>query len=126
MQVNTRWIGPIARHAGLPEPEVRERLVNDSCFNIAAAGAIMRTFMFETHGDLMRAVAYYHSHRAARGGAYRTRVVLAAARLFQPESVPAAEAEARVAARRMVVKLSYRGRPIAVRHTSMRYGWRRW
>src|SRR6478752_2565246 len=42
MQINQVWIGPIARRVGWPEAAVRERLLNDPCFNIAAAGAIMR------------------------------------------------------------------------------------
>jgi hypothetical protein len=40
MQINTRWIGPLARHTGLPENVVRQRLIHEPCFNIATAGAI--------------------------------------------------------------------------------------
>src|SRR5918994_3332322 len=56
MQVNTRWLGPVAQLTGLPEATVRERLIGDACFNIAAAGAILHSHLQQTSGDLMRAV----------------------------------------------------------------------
>src|SRR3712207_1170543 len=56
MQINTLWIGPLARIGGLSEAEVRHRLLHEPCFNIAAAGLILRIYLDETKGDLMRAV----------------------------------------------------------------------
>src|SRR4029077_3462775 len=53
MHNNTLWLGPIARFTKLPEENVRDRLLNDPCFNIAAAGLIMRTYLNETKGDLL-------------------------------------------------------------------------
>ena len=82
MQVNTRWLGPVAQLTGLPEAVVRERLVGDACFNIAAAGAILHMHLKEQNGDLMRAVGNYHSHTPVLHEAYRARVVGAATRLF--------------------------------------------
>jgi hypothetical protein len=38
MLINTSWIGKLSVYADLPPSVVRERLINDSCFNIAAAG----------------------------------------------------------------------------------------
>jgi len=84
MQVNTIWIGPLARRAKLPEAEVRRRLIGDACFNIAAAGAILRTYMEEERGDLMRAIGDYHSHTPARNQAYQAKVLASAFRLFPP------------------------------------------
>lgn len=83
MQVNTIWLEPLSRLTGLPQPVVRDRLVQRSCFNIAAAGAIMRVYLDETHGDLMRAVGNYHSHTPTLNAAYQLKVVNAAARLFR-------------------------------------------
>lgn len=83
MQVNTIWLEPLSRLTGLPRPVVRDRLVQRSCFNIAAAGAIMRVYLDETHGDLMRAVGNYHSHTPTLNAAYQLKVVNAAARLFR-------------------------------------------
>ena len=40
MQVNTLWLPALSRYTGLSEAVVRERLVKEPCFNIAAAGAI--------------------------------------------------------------------------------------
>lgn len=82
MQVNTLWLPALAQVAHLPQTEVRRRLVNDPCFNIAAGGAVLRTYLNETHGDLMQAVGDYHSHTPALNQAYRLKVVAAAARLF--------------------------------------------
>jgi len=82
MQVNSSWAPQIAQVARLPERDVRARLVNDPCFNIAAAGAIMRVYLNEAHGNLLVAVGWYHSHTPARGLAYRVAVERAAERLF--------------------------------------------
>lgn len=62
MQINTRWIGPLARHTGLPENVVRQRLIHEPCFNIATAGAIMSIYLHDESGNLLRAVGDYHSH----------------------------------------------------------------
>ncbi len=82
MQVNTRWIAPLSRYTGLLTNAVRFRLINDPCFNIAAAGAIMRVYLVEEHGDLMRAVGDYHSHTPGLNQAYLARVIGAAWMLF--------------------------------------------
>jgi hypothetical protein len=82
MQVNTRWLGPVARLTGLPEGTVRERLTGDACFNIAAAGAILHSHLQQSNGDLMRAVGNYHSRTPELHAAYAARVLDAANRLF--------------------------------------------
>ena len=82
MQVNTLWIPRLVRYTRLDAPTVRERLLNNVCFNVAAAGLIMRTYLDEASGDLMRAVGYYHSHTPQLHDAYATKVVQSAARLF--------------------------------------------
>ena len=82
MQINTIWLAPIARYTHQPETAVRERLINDGCYNIAAAGAILRIYLNEAHGDLMLAIGYYHSHTPVRNQAYQIRVLNAATRLF--------------------------------------------
>ena len=82
MQVNTRWVPYFASVTGMTRAEARERLTGDPCFNIAAAGAIMRLCLNETGGDLMRAVGIYHSHTPARADAYQAKVLKAATKLF--------------------------------------------
>ncbi|MGH7211698.1 MAG: lytic transglycosylase domain-containing protein, partial [Acetobacteraceae bacterium] len=82
MQVNTRWLAPLAGITRLTEAEVRARLILDPCFNIAAAAAILRTYRAESHGDLMAAIGDYHSHTPALNLAYRQAVVRAAELLF--------------------------------------------
>ncbi len=88
MQVNTLWLPALARFTGLGEPAVRQKLIHDACFNIAAAGAILRTQLDAAGGDLMRAVGNYHSRTPLRHEAYRIKVMGAAGRLF---AAPAAE-----------------------------------
>ncbi|SDB74765.1 hypothetical protein SAMN02927895_05467 [Belnapia rosea] len=88
MQVNTLWIAPLARRSGLPAAEVRARLVHDACFNIAAAGLILRIYLDEARGDLMQAVGYYHSHTPERSLRYQAKVVGAAQRLFVRQPPP--------------------------------------
>jgi len=82
MQVNTLWLQPLARVSRLPPAEVRRRLVVDPCFNIAAAGRILRTYLHETHGDWMRAIGDYHSHTPALNEDYQARAMAAARKLF--------------------------------------------
>ncbi len=83
MQVNSLWLVPLARYTGLGPAQVRERLIALPCFNIAAAGLILRTYLDEAQGDLMQAVGNYHSHTAAYHDAYLGRVMGAARQLFQ-------------------------------------------
>lgn len=82
MQVNTLWLGPLSRYTGLDPAEVRRRLLEHPCFNIAAAGLIMRTYLDETGGDLMRAVGNYHSHTPALHQRYLQQVLQSARVLF--------------------------------------------
>jgi hypothetical protein len=90
MQVNTLWLPALARYTGLSEAEVRSRLIERPCFNIAAAGAILRTHLNETRGDLMQAVGNYHSRTPTRHHHYRDKVTVAARRLFAaPARLPA-------------------------------------
>jgi hypothetical protein len=83
MQVNTLWLVPLARVSRLPTEEVRRRLMMEPCFNIAAAGLIMRSYLAEAHGDLMRAIGAYHSHTPALNTDYQARVLAAARRMFE-------------------------------------------
>jgi hypothetical protein len=82
MQVNTRWVVSLARVARTTPDAVRFRLIEDGCFNIAAAGAIMRYYLVEAQGDLMLAVGYYHSHTPTFNLEYRNKVLASASRLF--------------------------------------------
>lgn len=85
MQVNTIWVPTLARITRMTEPVVRDRLVTDACFNISASGLIMRYYLTETKGDLMRAVGNYHSHTPGRNIYYRRLVLRSATRMFGPK-----------------------------------------
>ncbi|BCI66463.1 lytic transglycosylase domain-containing protein [Acetobacter aceti] len=82
MQINTRWIQPITELTRMPAVQVAARLVSDGCFNIAASAMIMRTYLNETHGDLMKAVGNYHSHTPMLNEAYQKKVMEQAWKLF--------------------------------------------
>lgn len=82
MQVNTFWVLPIARASSLTPLAVWSRLIGDPCFNITAAGAILRVYLNETHGDVMRAIGDYHSHTPILNRRYQFEVLGAARRLF--------------------------------------------
>ena len=82
MQVNTIWLAPLAHQAQMTRKAVLDRLIDDPCFNIAAAAVIMRLYLIEARGDLMLAIGYYHSHTPARRGAYQQKVLAAAGVLF--------------------------------------------
>jgi hypothetical protein len=86
MQINSLWIHPLALYTKTPDPEVRARLINDPCYNITAAGAILRTYLLEAHGNLMQAIGDYHSHRWTLNVSYRTEVMQAAEALFVRDS----------------------------------------
>ncbi len=82
MQVNSVWLPVLAARAGLGEAEVRRRLIEDGCFNIAVAGMILRRALDEAAGDLLKAVGYYNSHTPEFSSRYARRVVQAAHRMF--------------------------------------------
>ncbi len=82
MQVNSRWLVPLSRVAHLTPEDVRQRLIGQPCFNIAAAGLIMRTYLNETHGYLMLAVGNYHSHTPLLNRSYQALVMQSAWNLF--------------------------------------------
>jgi hypothetical protein len=82
MQINTLWLDPLARYTRLDPAVVRERLIARPCFNVAAAGAILRYYLDAAGGDLMRAVGDYHSHTPPLHQAYVAKVLDSATRLF--------------------------------------------
>jgi hypothetical protein len=90
MQINTLWIPTLSRYARLVPAEVRRRLLFQPCFNIAAAGLILRTYLDETHGELMQAIGNYHSHTPLLNQRYQIKVRQSAAAMFGPR--PAAVA----------------------------------
>jgi hypothetical protein len=82
MQINTRWVQPLAAFTGEPRAQVRVQLIREACYNIAAAGAILRTYLVEDHGDLMQAIGDYHSHTRQLNLTYQSEVMQAAEGLF--------------------------------------------
>ena len=110
MQVNTTWLAPLARYTHTPVADVYTRLRDEPCYNVAAAGAIMRTYLDETRGDLMLAVGNYHSHTATLNIAYQMLVMQSAQRLFTPGStgtvtpMPGRSVAARIALQKRLMR----------------------
>jgi hypothetical protein len=97
MQVNTRWLPVIANvmHADTDTvvmhadtDTVRTRLLADPCFNISAAGAILRTYLDQDQGHLMQAIGDYHSQTPREHQRYQVQVLNAAESLFRPAAAP--------------------------------------
>lgn len=84
MQVNTVWLADLSHYTGLAPAVVKARLIGLPCFNIAAAAAILRTYLNEAHDNLMTAVGDYHSHTKILNQLYQMQVMRAAKRLFEP------------------------------------------
>ena len=82
MQINTLWLPALSRYTRLDPAAVQDRLLYRPCFNIAAAGLIMRTYLDETRGELMRAIGNYHSHTPLLNQGYQMKVRQSAAALF--------------------------------------------
>ena len=89
MQINTQWIPQLARRADMTPAAVRNDLLTSPCFNISAAGLILRTYLDETGGDLMRAVGNYHSHTPILNEGYQTRVLRSATIMYNLGPWPA-------------------------------------
>jgi soluble lytic murein transglycosylase-like protein len=88
MQVNTRWLPAVSRASGLPTTLVRMRLLTQPCFGINVAGAILRAYVNEAHGNLMLAIGYYHSHTGALNLTYQRQVMHAAQIMFGRRRAP--------------------------------------
>lgn len=113
MQVNTTWLVPLSRYTHTAAATVYTRLRDDACYNIAAAGVIMRTYLDQTSGNLMLAVGNYHSHTATLNIAYQALVIRSAQRLFQPNNtggtMQRSPAE-RIALQKRLVRVARRAR----------------
>lgn len=81
MQVNTQWVAAVARATRGKEDVIRARLIQDGCFNIKVAAAILDVYKVEAHGNMLEAVGFYHSHTPDLKAAYQIKVLAAAQRL---------------------------------------------
>ena len=86
MQINTLWVPLVAEVVGGDAAATRSRLTRDPCFSIAAAGAILRAYLRETGGDVMRAIGNYHSHTPPLNLSYQALVRSRASQMFARSS----------------------------------------
>ncbi|QTH24895.1 lytic transglycosylase domain-containing protein (plasmid) [Rhizorhabdus wittichii] len=81
LQVNTWWVPRIAHQVGRSEPQVRQWLRDDACFNVDVARWIFLSALSET-GDYWRAIGIYHSPTPWRQRRYAENVVVHLRRRF--------------------------------------------
>jgi hypothetical protein len=88
MQINTRWLQPLASYIAWkggekPAPAaIHSRLVTDPCYNIYAAAAILQAEWLQSGHDWLAAVGNYHSRTPSLHQDYLSRVTARAASLF--------------------------------------------
>jgi hypothetical protein len=83
MQVNTIWLPVLADRAAFSQAETKSLLIYNACFNIAAAGLILKSYLVESDGDLVSAIGDYHSHTPALKAAYAADAERQAERVFR-------------------------------------------
>jgi hypothetical protein len=84
MQVNSVWLGRLARRYALSEEKVAELLRDDGCFNADAAAFILRRCIDRNGGDVWAGIGCYHSATPARRTAYQRRVLRKLAEIYAP------------------------------------------
>lgn len=74
MQINTLWVGVIAKEAGVSEEKAYQRLRDDGCYNAKFAAWILKTEQVRT-GDYWQGVGHYHSRTPKLRDSYIKHVV---------------------------------------------------
>lgn len=75
MQINSLWVGVIAKQAGVAEGQAYQKLKDDACYNAKFAAWILKTEQVRT-GDYWRGVGHYHSRTPRLRDSYIKRVVV--------------------------------------------------
>nr|WP_294916971.1 lytic transglycosylase domain-containing protein [uncultured Neokomagataea sp.] len=86
MQINSLWVKPLAQIVNMTPTQTAARLVSDNCFNLAASALILRSFLNETHGNLMQAIGDYHSHTPELNQTYQHKILAEAQKLYGPHT----------------------------------------
>lgn len=74
-QINVEtWAPELSRVTGRSDAETREALRDDGCFNIWAAGYVLRAKLRETAGDVWEASGRYNSSTPVYKLAYQARL----------------------------------------------------
>jgi len=79
MQINSLWL-PTLRTMGL----TAKRITDDGCTNVAVGTAILSVQLKAAHGNINKAVGWYHSHTHWRAQSYRNRVAGKLRQLLAP------------------------------------------
>jgi hypothetical protein len=81
MHVNSIHIPAIAEMTNKSRNEIRDRLTNDGCYNVAIGAWLLSSRIHEAR-DFWTGVAHYHSRTPKYGFTYMSKVIKAATRLF--------------------------------------------
>lgn len=74
MQVNTRWLPPLARVWGVDQKRARLLVRDDGCLNVRVAAWILHQKIAES-GSLYAGIAHYHSATPWIGYPYARKVI---------------------------------------------------
>jgi len=75
MQVNTIWVGKIAKHWRTTEAIAYDTLRDNFCANVEGGAWILQQALDEAKGNIWEGVALYHSHKAVHKLAYLRQVL---------------------------------------------------
>ena len=87
-QINTVWVGEIARAIHQSPETTRALLQYDGCFNIRVTATLLRRQIDEA-GEFWAGVGRYHSRTRAESLKYIRKVIATAKRLFGPGIIAA-------------------------------------
>jgi len=85
-QINTVWVGEIARTIHQSPETTRALLRYDGCFNIRVTANLLRR-QINAAGEFWTGVGWYHSRSKAESLKYIRKVIATAKRLFGPEII---------------------------------------
>jgi hypothetical protein len=85
-QINTVWLGEIARTIHQSPEATRALLQYDGCFNIRVTASLLRRQINEA-GEFWTGVGCYHSRTKAESLKYIRKVIATAKRLFGPQII---------------------------------------
>ena len=94
-QINTVWVGQIARAIRRSPDDTRALLQYDGCFNIRVTASLLRR-QINAAGEFWTGVGWYHSRNKAESLKYIRKVIATAKRLFGPGIIAATPSEAAV------------------------------
>ena len=86
MQINTLWLSVLSEKWNLPEKDIENVLINDSCASASVAGWILSQNLKESNGDIAQAVGHYHSRTPKFRDRYIRKVFTELQKIYEEKS----------------------------------------